>query len=68
MQKGYIPSYKSPGEWIPEGSKPSPIAFKYSKNGVPLFNKFSWVIGGIYKSDAYYCAKCGVVIAYTKPE
>ena len=66
MQLGYIPSYKSPVEWLPKGSKPSPIAYRYSKNGVPLYNEHSLRFG--FKAEAYHCDKCNIVLAYTKPE
>ena len=60
MLVGYIHNGNQPVQWIPNGKKPSIFRFSATDDGIKLDNKFS--MSG-YRSEAYYCDACHVVIA-----
>ena len=64
MQLGYIPGWTLPGQWLPDGKRPSIFAFSVAEAGIPLMNEYKFTHG--YKAEAYYCSKCKVVIAHTQ--
>ena len=65
MQSGYIPNGEQPVQWIPNGEKPSRISFSIAEKGIVLINQFKPLQANGYKAEAYYCAKCKIVIAPT---
>ena len=65
MEYGYFYNCNQPLEWIPDGKKPSKIAYTTTDDGVKLNNKFSLFKTGGYNAEAHYCALCSIVIAKT---
>ena len=66
MAAGYIPNGDQPVQWLPDGEKPSVLAFTTAEKGVALVNKFAPFKANGYKAAAFYCKECKFVIAPTE--
>lgn len=66
MLSGYIPNGNQPVQWLPDGEKPSMLAFTTAEKGVTLVNKFAPLKANGYKATAFYCKECKIVIAPTE--
>lgn len=62
MLPGYIYNGNQPMQWLPDGEKPSVLAFAAAEKGVSLLNRFT--LRG-YHAAAFYCENCKIVIAPT---
>ena len=51
MEYGYLYNCNQPLEWIPDGKKPSKIAYTTTDDGVKLNNKFSLFKTGGYNAE-----------------
>lgn len=64
MLSGYIPNDDQPVQWLPDGERPSLLAYTTAEKGVTLMSKYALLIG--YKATAFYCKECKIVIAPIK--
>ena len=67
MRSGYIPNGGQPVQWIPDGERPSMLAFSTAEKGIPLLGGFKPLKANGYMAQAHYCADCKIGIAATQP-
>ena len=66
MACGYLHDHNQPVQWIPQGKRPSAIAYTTAENAVKLDNTFSFFKIGGYSAEAFFCDTCRIVIAKTE--
>ena len=66
MSAGYIFHNKKPVQWIPNGKRPSKLAFSITEEGIDIKNTSSFSSINGFRAEAYYCDKCHIVIAPTQ--
>jgi len=63
---GYLYNNDKPVQWIPDGNKPSFWRFAADTSGVTLKNSHFPFHRASYRTEAYYCPACRIVIAPTE--